>query len=241
MASRTSRRGLSYQPEVFPIGPINVITRAGTRTSSVISALGAPVTVERPSWISGLPIDIGRLAFPELSDQPQWSADESMTLIRNPFSYGFLQLLPVSPVIKADPRFGYTQRSRDEADSKKVAIAKITRTRVEQSDTESTIEENYLLQGTDFDPQVTIEGTGKIVFSRSLGSVDSLSREYKITVTQKNRVITVPVSLRLARLTGDALAEYREQQQATAAAAKERQASSQRWSVRFPRSMIAMR
>jgi hypothetical protein len=223
-ASRSSRGSYSHSTDMFPIGPLNVVTRASTRTSSIVSVLGETKDVERPNWISGLPIDVGRLAFPQLSDQPQWSADESITLIRNPSSYGFLQLLPVSPVIKPGAAFAYSRRPGDQADSKKVAIAKITRTRVEQSETASTIEENYLLQGTDFDPQVTIEGTGKIIFSRTLGSVDSISRDYKITVTQKNRVITVPVSLRLARLTGDALAEYREQQQAAAAAAQQRQA-----------------
>ena len=184
-------------------------TPANSSIPTRLSNTGDLVEVRFPRWLLGLPLDAGHLAFPLLRDENEWKVTEPVTLVKSSRYGGQLQLLAVSPQIKH--LSGSTRRSSNSEDDRDiVSIATTVRTVAEQTGEQLQINERYELDGTGFNPNVSVSGTGRIIFSTKRGSVDSIHRSLKVTWKETNREMIVPVTMNLTRLPEADILAYEE-------------------------------
>ena len=208
----SSRWIYSVEHDYFNIGPFRI---SGYGTKSLLTPQGKVVEVKQPEWLCALPFDIGRLPFPELSDQQEWTIEETITLVRNARSPRHLQLLPLSPKISPTRDRLSLERSRGglDASTSIAAVATTTRKASQASEQQIVIRESYALDGGGFEPAIFVAGEGTIQFSPQHGLVDSIDRNYAIKMKSTNREMVVPVHIKLTRLVGDALDTYQRAQQ----------------------------
>ena len=179
------------------------------RTSSplptTIKPSGEATDVRHPQWVMGLPVDVGRFAFPQLSQEDQWTKEEPVTLVAGYSNQ--LQLLPIAPHIKKiAPAF--RRSSANEAKSDAVTISKTISRVTSQTDRQLTIEEVFELDGTVFSPSVSVVGKGQVKYSKDRQSVDSVQRSYIVTWEEPNRQMIVPISMKMERLDDEAIKTY---------------------------------
>ena len=191
-----------------------------------ISSVGEPLEVRNPQWLMGLPVDVGRFAFPQLSDETQWELSEPVTLISSDGYGNLVQLLPVAPHIKR-PSSGFRQSSTKNDTSDAVTIARTISKVVDQTEELVRIDEAFELDGTSFSPQVSVIGTGRIEYSVARQSVDSIQRSYIVTWKEPNRQMIVPISMKLERLEKEAILAYEESVRAKEERSKELRARAE--------------
>lgn len=184
----------------------------GSSSPAVISDMGKLIDVNVPNWMLGLPVDLSRLAFPLLGDTNEWTLEEPVSLVNG--RRGGLQLAAVSPQIRGDRR-GYDARRSAPAESV-VAILKTLRKVSDRSEERVTIVETFELDGSGFEPQVSLSGSGTVVFSTIRGGVDSIQRTYKVTCKEPNRQLVVPITVSLSRFTDEQMVAYLAEQKARA-------------------------
>lgn len=179
----------------------------GSSVPTIIDDQGKLKELRGPVWMMGLPVDLSRVAFPPIEDSDSWILEEPISLVRS--SNGTLQLASVAPQIKTRSR-GY--RNPDDQAESVVSIARTTYEVIKRDDKTVTIKETLELDGTKFSPQVSLSGTGTIVFSIERSSVDSIKREYTVKCEEPNRRIIVPMKFSLTRFTEEDMQAYEEEQ-----------------------------
>jgi hypothetical protein len=199
----------SDRQSIFDLGPLGLPTFRMT-PSSTISPAGKIVDVPMGNWLCGLPIDLGRLVFPELSDQQEWKIEQPVALGYNARYSRNLQIIPVSPKIKRPPNARTYGSPRQPASPELVTLATTQRKRAGGTGALVRIEESLEIDADKFDPKVKVVGRGAILFSPEKNSIDSMTRTFVVTMTKPNQSITVPITLSLLRLTGTELADYQQ-------------------------------
>ncbi|KAA5543771.1 hypothetical protein FYK55_11365 [Roseiconus nitratireducens] len=216
--------GYLHRDEFFRIGPLQLPIRRMAR--STITANGKTIKAPYSSWLCGLPIDLGRIPFPELRTQTRWKVQMPVTVGYRIQYANFLQIIPVSTT--EQPNRNPYGRPGAEQSPESVVMANVDYRRVESNDRTWIFESDWSIDAHQFDPSVDVQGEGKITYSPRERSVDSLSYSFRITVSKPNRTMTVPIRFSLERLTGDDLTAYQESRQAAIDRAnklkKERQA-----------------
>ncbi|WP_040764168.1 hypothetical protein [Novipirellula maiorica] len=182
---------------------------AGRVAACEIDKLGKPINVSRPAWILGLPIDLGRIAFPQLSENDQWKISEPVSLVQSIKVYNHLQLIEVSPEIK-DPFRSHRVQSRQDTASQKIALAEMQRQWINKGVSIPTFRESYSIDGSGFNPQIQVSGNREVAFAPERGSVDEVDLSLRIVWNEPNHEITVPCSLRLQRLPEDEILAYKQ-------------------------------
>ncbi|WP_442505936.1 hypothetical protein SH528x_004754 [Novipirellula sp. SH528] len=182
---------------------------AGRVAACEIDNRGKPIKVSRPSWIFGLPIDLGRIAFPQLSENETWEVTEPVSLVQSPNFYNHLQLIAVSPEIKDPFRVNRIRPKQDDT-PEKVALAQMKRQWVDKDAPLPTFRESYSIDGSGLSPEIQVTGDREVAFARERGSVDEVKLSLRIIWKEPNHEITVPCSLQLTRLPEDEIVAYRQ-------------------------------
>ncbi|GAA5505696.1 hypothetical protein [Novipirellula caenicola] len=188
---------------------------SGRAAACEIDSKGKPIQVSRPAWIFGLPIDLGRIAFPQLSADDQWKITQPVSLVQSIHVYNQLQLIEVSPEIK-DPFRSHRAVSRADTTSEKIALAVMQRQWIDKDDPVPTFRESYSIDGSGLNPQIEVTGDREVAFARERGSVDSLKLSLRIVWKEPNHEITVPCSLELQRLPEEEIVAYKQAKEKSA-------------------------
>ncbi|GAA4469423.1 hypothetical protein [Novipirellula rosea] len=196
----------SHSERVFRLSSV---LPAGRIAACEIDNRGKPIKVSRPAWILGLPIDLGRIAFPQLSENEAWEVTEPVSLVQSAHIYNHLQLIAVSPEIK-DPFRSNRNRPQREESPEKVALAQMKRQWVDKDALLPRFRESYSIDGSGLSPEIQVTGDREVVFARERGSVDEAKFSLRIVWKEPNHEITVPCSLELQRLPEDEITAYKE-------------------------------
>ncbi|QDT02808.1 hypothetical protein K227x_11860 [Rubripirellula lacrimiformis] len=222
------KSGASYQiPRDSMFFKLASQFRSGPIAALEMDSKGKMLKSSRSCFVLGLPIDLGQIAFPRLSDQDTWESAEPVTLVASQNVYGQVQLLPISPEYQTPFHLQQT-RSQEDSTTEKVAMLKLQRTWKKRGEPQVSFDETYTMHGDTLNPEIQISGSRNVVLSADRGSLDSMQLSLQVLWKEPNRQLTVPYSIELKRLSEQGIRQYQERKKEAVAKKQAQMAAYQK-------------